>query len=110
MTRPCMNSSRSSSFQSSIDTVSARKKADERAAALEAMPKKRSSRLQVISQPVCFPAHACKRGTGCCYFVTSDFSYLSTFAAGSRHMPGPKLIRNTTPCRIAAHLMRLQAF
>lgn len=44
-----------------IDTVSARKKADERAAALEAMPKKRSSRLQVISQPVCFPARALQK-------------------------------------------------
>lgn len=39
-----------------IDTVSARKKADERAAALEAMPKKRSSRLQVVPQPLCIPA------------------------------------------------------
>lgn len=55
-----------------IDTVSARKKADERAAALEAMPKKRSSRLQVSIQPKWPPCqmqgkaavndHLCEKG------------------------------------------------
>lgn len=47
-----------------IDTVSARKKADERAAALEAMPKKRSSRLQVMIKLECLRASAMQKQRG----------------------------------------------
>ena len=71
-----------------IDTVSARKKADERAAALEAMPKKRSSRLQVSTQPMCASVESVRNSkwAGISIYVTYMCQSLCSRLSAWKHL------------------------